>query len=126
MKDDEVVAHYAHTGDGSAAVIRIGQLAERVVVAAATTMHPTNYRTTPAASERGLESHNAVARRVMHIFIVQPGLMAFGRECGEIASLSRRSTCLDTTGWRTVGGVEHMEWSLGREGRSAILSSLCR
>ena len=27
------------------------------------TMHPTNYRTTPAASERGLESHSAVAGR---------------------------------------------------------------
>ena len=47
MKDDEVVAHYARANDGSPGVIRIGQLAERVVVAAATTMHPTNYRTTP-------------------------------------------------------------------------------
>ena len=33
MKDDQVVAHYARAGDGSAGVIRIGQLAERVVVA---------------------------------------------------------------------------------------------
>jgi hypothetical protein len=33
MKDDEVVAHYACAGDGSPGVIRIGQLAERVVVA---------------------------------------------------------------------------------------------
>src|ERR1700716_4667328 len=28
------------------------------------TMHPTNYRATPAASERGLESHSAAAGRV--------------------------------------------------------------
>jgi hypothetical protein len=34
MKDDEVVAHYARAGEGgSPGVIRIGQLAERVVVA---------------------------------------------------------------------------------------------
>jgi len=33
MKNDEVVAHYAPTGDGSPGVIRIGQVAERVVVA---------------------------------------------------------------------------------------------
>jgi hypothetical protein len=33
MKDDQVVAHYARTGDGSPGVIRIGQLAERVVEA---------------------------------------------------------------------------------------------
>ena len=33
MKDDEVVAHYARAGDASPGVIRIGQLAERVVVA---------------------------------------------------------------------------------------------
>jgi hypothetical protein len=32
MKDDEVVAHYARAGVGSPGVIRIGQLAERVVV----------------------------------------------------------------------------------------------
>jgi hypothetical protein len=33
MKDEEVVAHYARTGDRSLCVIRIGQLAEGVVVA---------------------------------------------------------------------------------------------
>ena len=33
VKDDEVVAHYARAGDGSLGVIRLGQLAERVVVA---------------------------------------------------------------------------------------------
>jgi hypothetical protein len=33
MKDDEVVAHYARPDDGPPGVIRIGQLAERVVVA---------------------------------------------------------------------------------------------
>jgi hypothetical protein len=33
MQDDEVVAHYARAGDGLRGVIRIGQLAERVVVA---------------------------------------------------------------------------------------------
>jgi hypothetical protein len=33
MKHDEMVAHYARTDDGSPGVIRIGQLAERVVVA---------------------------------------------------------------------------------------------
>ena len=33
MKDDEVVAHYARARDRSAGVIRIGQLAEGVVVA---------------------------------------------------------------------------------------------
>jgi hypothetical protein len=33
MKDDEVVAHYARADDESPGVIRIGQLAERVVVA---------------------------------------------------------------------------------------------
>jgi hypothetical protein len=33
VKDDEVVAHYARASDGSPGVIRIGQLAERVVVA---------------------------------------------------------------------------------------------
>jgi hypothetical protein len=33
MKDDEMVAHYARADDGSPGVIRIGQLAERVVVA---------------------------------------------------------------------------------------------
>ena len=59
MKDDEVVAHYARAGDGSPGVIRIGQLAERSVGSAAMTLHPTNYRTTPAASEHGLESHSA-------------------------------------------------------------------
>jgi hypothetical protein len=32
MKDDEVIAHYARAGDAPG-VIRIGQLAERVVVA---------------------------------------------------------------------------------------------
>jgi hypothetical protein len=35
MKNDEVVAHYARAGDGSPGVIRIGRLAERVVVALA-------------------------------------------------------------------------------------------
>jgi hypothetical protein len=33
MKDDEVVTHYARADDGSPAVIRTDQLAERVVVA---------------------------------------------------------------------------------------------
>jgi hypothetical protein len=33
VKDDEVVAHYARAGDRSAGVIRIGELAEGVVVA---------------------------------------------------------------------------------------------
>jgi hypothetical protein len=33
MKDDEVVAHYARASEGSPGVIRIGQLAQRVVVA---------------------------------------------------------------------------------------------
>ena len=33
VKDDEVVAHYARADDGSPGVIRIGELAERVVVA---------------------------------------------------------------------------------------------
>jgi hypothetical protein len=33
MKNDEVVAHYAPASDRSPGVIRIGQLAERVVVA---------------------------------------------------------------------------------------------
>jgi hypothetical protein len=32
MKDEEVVAHYAREGDRSPGVIRIGQLAEGVVV----------------------------------------------------------------------------------------------
>jgi hypothetical protein len=31
------------------------------------TMHPRNYRTTPAASERGLESDSAVAGRAMTV-----------------------------------------------------------
>jgi hypothetical protein len=33
MKNDEVVAHYAPVGDRSTGVIRIGRLADRVVVA---------------------------------------------------------------------------------------------
>ena len=33
MEDDEMVAHYARADDGSPGVIRIGQLAERVMVA---------------------------------------------------------------------------------------------
>jgi hypothetical protein len=32
MQDDEVVAHYARADGGSPAVIRMAQLAERVVV----------------------------------------------------------------------------------------------
>jgi hypothetical protein len=35
VKDDEVVAHYARSGDASPGVIRIRQLADRVVVALA-------------------------------------------------------------------------------------------
>ena len=33
VKNDEVVAHYARAGDASPGVIRLGQLAEPVVVA---------------------------------------------------------------------------------------------
>ena len=33
VKDDEVVAHYARAGDASPGVIRLGEPAERVVVA---------------------------------------------------------------------------------------------
>jgi hypothetical protein len=45
-----MVAHYARADDGSPDVIWIGQLAERVKSSAATTMHPRNYKTTPAMS----------------------------------------------------------------------------
>jgi hypothetical protein len=43
MKDDEVVAHYVHAGDGSPGVIRIRQLAE-LVLALPMTMHRTRRR----------------------------------------------------------------------------------
>jgi hypothetical protein len=33
MKNEEMVAHYAHADDGSPGVIRIGRLDDRVVVA---------------------------------------------------------------------------------------------
>jgi hypothetical protein len=33
VKDDEVVAHHARAADASPGVIRLGQLAERVIVA---------------------------------------------------------------------------------------------
>jgi hypothetical protein len=42
-----VVAHYAHAGDGSPGVIRVGELAERVCRSAATTTHPTNTERLP-------------------------------------------------------------------------------
>jgi hypothetical protein len=49
MKDDEMVAHYARAGDESPGVIRIGQLAERVVVALPRLSILRTHGTTPAA-----------------------------------------------------------------------------
>ena len=47
-----MVAHHARTDDGSPGVIQSGQLAEHVVVALATTMHPTNTGRAPPRPRR--------------------------------------------------------------------------
>ena len=57
-----MVAHYARADDGSPGVIRIGQLAERVVVVLPR-LCILRLQNDPPASERRLESHGAVAGR---------------------------------------------------------------
>jgi hypothetical protein len=64
MKDDEVVAHYPSADDGSTGVIRIDQLAERVVVALPRLgILRTTERPPPRLNEDS-KSHSAVAGRV--------------------------------------------------------------
>ena len=63
VKDDEVVAHYARAGDGSPGVIRIGQLAERVVVALPRLCILRTTERPPPRLTRTRKSHSAVAGR---------------------------------------------------------------
>jgi hypothetical protein len=110
MKDDEMVAHYARANGGSPGVVRIGLLAERVGRSADTTMHPTNYRPTPAACERGLESHGSAARDrrrwlavlvlvAMPVALVDPPVLMLLLD-PELLALIVLSLCGEVARWR--------------------------